>query len=273
MNIEILINRSIVYGLVTGVIVILYLASVGLAGHVLYTVSPRTSSFLAIFCTLIAAALFSPIKRRMQAFVDKTFFRVKYNYQLAIQNFSKALASAYDPDELVYLIVGEINNAIPVEKVALMLRSSSGRMFNVRGNQGLTEEEKKELRFKSNSNLVQVADRQSFPLVKRNRADFKNVNELPEEAVLDRIGIELLIPITLQEQLIGFLALGKKLSGARYSEEDLELLIPMSEEGFRALEHLRLQEKVILERAEREKFEEMNKLKSEFVSHVSVVCT
>ncbi|MFX0195495.1 MAG: ATP-binding protein [Candidatus Hodarchaeota archaeon] len=269
LDIEVIINRSIVYALVTGIIVTLYLVLVGVAGYVLQAMSPRTSTVLAIICTLIAAALFSPIRQRIQTFVDKNFYKVKYNYRLAIMDFGKALTSAHEQIELINLLIKKINAAIPTEKIALMLRSPSAKVFEVAGSQGMTEEEKSDLRFEFPSDLVQIADSRRVPLVKKGRAELSDVAELPKDTALDRIGIELLIPITLQEQLMGFLVVGKKLSEARFSKEDLELLIPMVEEGFMALERLRLQEAMILERAEKEKLEELSRLKSEFISHVS----
>lgn len=270
LDIEIIINRSIVYLLVTGTIVIMYLVLAGLAGYILGIVSPaKISIVFAIICTLIAAGLFSPIKQRIQTFVDKTFYRVKYNYRLAIKEFGNALYSAYNQIDLINLLMEKINAAIPFEKIALMLRSPSTKYFEVSVSYGMIEEEKRELRFDLASDLVQIIDNRKVSMVKKGRADFTDAGELPTETVLDKIGIELLIPIIIQGQLMGFLIIGKKLSNTRFSEEDIELLTTMTDEGFIALERLRLQETIILERAEKEKMEELNRLKSEFISHVS----
>jgi signal transduction histidine kinase len=63
--------------------------------------------------------------------------------------------------------------------------------------------------------------------------------------------------------------LGKKKSGERFTRDDLELLLTMSRELASNLERIRLQEEVFEERAEREKLDELNRLKTEFVSSVS----
>lgn len=269
MEIEIIIHRSIVYALVTGLIVGMYLTLVGLAGYVLQTVSPRTSSLLAIICTLIAAALFSPVKQRVQTFVDKTFYRVRYNYQLATKEFSRALTSARDQIETFLLIMEKVDAAIPVEKIIIMLRNPRLRIFEVGRSRGITDEEERALRFKFSDKLMKLIEQQKVPLIKKGRIELSDVAELPHEAVLDGIGIEVLIPVILQKKLMGLLLLGKKLSGARFSRDDLELLVPMAEEGFMALERFRLQEAMILERAEKKNLEELSRLKSEFVGHVS----
>ncbi|UCE04824.1 MAG: PDZ domain-containing protein [bacterium] len=269
LDIEVIINRGIVYALFTGVIISLYLVLVALAGHFFHSINPKTSHVIVIIFTLIAAVLFSPIRQRLQVFVDKTFYRVKYNYRLAINDFGKALVSSYNRIELIDLIIKKINAVIPVHKIALMLLSPSDKIFNVSGSQGMTEEEKRDLRFEFASELVQIVNSRNVPLVKKGRAELSDVAELPPMVVLDKIGIELLIPIALQEKFMGFLIMGKKLSEARFSEEDLELVSAMIADGFMALERLRLQEAMIIERSEREKLEELSKLKSEFISHVS----
>jgi two-component system phosphate regulon sensor histidine kinase PhoR len=63
--------------------------------------------------------------------------------------------------------------------------------------------------------------------------------------------------------------MGKKLSGDKYYREDFQLLIPMAEQSVAACERIRLREAMILEMAEKSKLEELTRLKSEFVSHVS----
>jgi len=69
--------------------------------------------------------------------------------------------------------------------------------------------------------------------------------------------------------LAGFLALGKKKSGERFSADDLELLSALLAELAVHLERVKLQEEVIYERASKEKLDELNKLKTEFISSVS----
>ena len=269
MDIEIVINRSIVYALITGIIVALYLILVGLAGHFLHTMSPGPSSFLIILFTLIAAVLFSPVKHRIQNFIDKTFYRVKYNYRLAIKDFGDAITSAHDQIQLTDLILEKINAAIPVDRIALMLRSDSERIFNVDVSQGMTEDELLDLRCELAEDLGHFIDKHRVPLIKKGRAELSDIVQLPVSAALDRIGLELIIPLTLQEKLMGLVVLGKKMSETKYSEEDIELLMTMANEGFMALERFKLQETMILERAEKEKLQELSNLKSEFISHVS----
>ncbi|MFC1502397.1 ATP-binding protein, partial [bacterium] len=269
MNIEIIINRSIVYTIITGIVVGVYLIVTGLVGHIFQVVSQRTEHFLLIGFTLLAAVLFSPLRNKIQAFVDKTFYRVKYNYQMAIRSFSESLTTARTVQQVANILLNKIHSVIPVKKMGLIQRTSSGAQFTVSASLELTEEEKKDLQFAIARHLVEFPNSKRDLYVYKEPGTAGSHESFPGDAYLDAIGIKVLIPISLQKNLAGFLALGEKMSKARYSDEDLELILPMAEEGFTALERLRLQEIMILERAEKAKLKELDNLKSEFLSHVS----
>ena len=269
-DIEIIINRSIVYLLVTGIIVSIYLLLSGFAGYFLETINPsRTYISFTIICTLIAAILFSPLKQRIQNLVDKTFYRLKYNYRLAVKDFGSAVFSTLDKTELLNLLMEKINEVIPVERIALVLKTPASEDYELSCSYGLNKNEKIELRFKLNSDLVKFIDEHKTPMIRKGRESFAPSIELPDVSILNKLGIEMLIPIDFQHQLSGFLIIGQKLSKIKFSEEDISLLSTMLEESFIALERLRLQESMILERIEKEKLEELNELKSEFISHIS----
>ena len=269
LDIEIVINRSIVYVIVTGIIVAIYLGLVGIIGHFLQTISPRSSYSFAIVFTLFAAVLFAPIKNRIQTFVDRTFYRVKYNYRLAIKDFGEAIGSVHDQKEISDLIVTKINNAIPIEKTVLLLPENSSRSYQIAASHGMSEDDLFEIHNELRDGITDQVDKCRTTLVKPGRADLTDFPKLKKTAGLNKLGIELVIPIMLQDKIVGILVLGKKMSGMRYSDEDIELLTRMASQGLGALEQLKIQEAIILERAEKEKLKELSDLKSEFISHVS----
>jgi hypothetical protein len=104
-DIEIVINRSLVYGILTSCIVGLYLILVGFTGKFLHDMSPQADSYITISCTLIAALLFNPAKQKIQEIVDATFFRVQYNYRLAIKAFSPLMVTVKSQAETLELLM------------------------------------------------------------------------------------------------------------------------------------------------------------------------
>jgi signal transduction histidine kinase len=269
LDIEVVINRSIVYAVVTGIIVATYLVLVGMMGYFLHSLSPRTSNFLIIIFTLVASIAFSPLKQRIQTFVDKTFYRVKYNYRLAMKDFSETIRSVHDQNQLINLMIEKINNAIPIKKLAFLLAEATGKIFRIAANHGMNENDLTDLRGDLSEARIELIHKSRNVLVKAGSADRSDYPELPNTIGLERAGIKIVIPVMQQEQIVGMMLLGEKRSEARYSEEDLALLTAMAHEGFQTVERIRLQENMIIERAEKEKLQELSDLKSEFVSHVS----
>ncbi len=269
LDIEIVIHRSVVYSIVTGIIIGLYLSLVGFIGYLLHTVSPRASSFLAIVCTLIAAILFSPIKNRVQLFIDKTLYRVKYNYQMAMKKFNKGLAFSRNEDEVIEILLTNIDHAIPVEKIVILSVMNKDKVIKIIGEKEISEKEKKSIRSELSSHFDKFIHRPKIVAAKKIAPQLSEVDELPEDSIFYKTGIDLLIPITLQGLPVGFLLVGRKRSGIRFTQRDLELFNQMADESFMTIERFRLQEAMIVEKAEKEKLKELNKLKSEFLSHVS----
>lgn len=269
LDIQIVINRSIVYVIITGIIAGLYLTIVGFSGQLLHSISRGTGSFLIILFTLLAAALFAPLKNRIQIFVDKTFYRVKYNYRLAIKDFSDAITSVPDQNQVLDLINKKINDAIPIEKMVILMPDTSARTYRVIASQGLNENELLDIRYELKEGLADQVNKSRRALVKAGRAEFSDFPKLPVTPGLDRLGIELIIPVILQEKIIGLLVFGKKMSGMRYSDEDIELLTRIASQGFETVARMKTQETIIMERADKEKLKELSDLKSEFISHIS----
>lgn len=268
LDVDIVIHRSIVYGIISGFIFVLYLIIVGLAGHLFNIHNPGKSPFLIILFTLSAAVLFSPIKSRVQTFVDKTFYRIKYDYRIAVNEFCQLLATVHDPDKLTKLMMDKMNKAIPIHQMVIMNSTDDNTSFQIIGNKGLPGKLRKKIEADFNTYYPDCIGNQSVPVAKKDRVETE-VRPFPPDSKMEKIGIQVLIPLIVQNQLTGALILGEKLSGSRYGEEDLELLSTMAREGQMTRERLKLQEHILLEKAEKQKLKELSRLKSEFISHVS----
>jgi signal transduction histidine kinase len=267
-DVEIVINRSIVYSLLTGAIIAFYLLLVGFAGNFLHDgISPNANSFIAIICTLLAAVIFQPAKQIIQRFVDRTFYRVKYHYRLAINAFSPLMVTARSRQETLELLMAHIENSIPLEKMAVLLPHNG--VFEIAASRGVKDEEKSWLGFSEDDEVIKLAKAQAKPLAKAGCADSSAVVDLPVWKKFERTGMEILLPVERSTGQWGGLLLGQKRSGTRYSAKDLELLSMLALEAFSALERIHLQEMTIYERAEKEKLEALSQLKSEFISLVS----
>lgn len=266
--IEVVINRSIVYVLLTGFIAGVHLLLVGLAGHFLQHMSTQTNSFAAIICTLVVVLLFNPAKQKVREIVDRTFYRVKYNYRLAIKQFSQLMVAARSRQETLDLLMQHIDSSVPIETLAVLLPHNGA--YEIAVSRGLREDEKKLL------NLAEARETEPTRTRALSSSEARHT-DLPQSGTASlrlqqrvaHTGMKKVLPVEISTGQWGYLMLGRKRAGNQYSEEDLELLSMLATEAFRALERIRLQEMAIQERAEKGKLEELNRLKSEFVALVS----
>jgi signal transduction histidine kinase len=109
-----------------------------------------------------------------------------------------------------------------------------------------------------------------LPVALQERVDPDVKVEPADVEVFERWDIEVVFPIVEpQKEILGFLVLGRKESGELYTREDMEYLGLMSAQAALAMGRIALQEKLILQNAEKEKLEEVSELKSLFVASVS----
>jgi hypothetical protein len=122
-DIDRIINRTLVYGLLTVLLGATYIVSVFGLGQLL---SPATGeSALAVAAsTLVVAALFQPARRRVQAAVDRRFNRRRYNAATSIQAFSSRLREQVDLDTLSTELLAVVDQTMEPTRVSLWLRPS-----------------------------------------------------------------------------------------------------------------------------------------------------
>jgi hypothetical protein len=122
-DIDRIINRTLVYGLLTVLLGATYTVSVFGLGQLL---SPATGeSALAVAAsTLVVAALFQPARRRVQAAVDRRFNRRRYNAATSIQAFSSRLREQVDLDTLSTELLAVVDQTMEPTRVSLWLRPS-----------------------------------------------------------------------------------------------------------------------------------------------------
>jgi len=121
-DIDLLINRSLVYGILTGVLAALYAGSIFLFGGFVRTLTHRQDDSLAIVVsTLGVAAVFQPLRRRIQFAIDRRFYRRRYNAARALEAFGAALHSEVEMAELGEQLVAVIERTMEPAHISLVL--------------------------------------------------------------------------------------------------------------------------------------------------------
>jgi hypothetical protein len=123
-DIDIIINRTLVYGSLTATLVGLYFGSVATTQTILRALTGQTEQpqIAIVVSTLVIAALFNPLRRRIQTFIDRRFYRRKYDARRTLDAFSARLRDKTDLEELTYELTGVITETMQPEHVSLWLR-------------------------------------------------------------------------------------------------------------------------------------------------------
>ena len=125
-DIDVIINRALVYGALSASLVLIYVGCVVGLQYAFRTLAGEDSQLVIVASTLVIAALFNPLRRRFQSFIDRRFYRHKYDARKTLESFGARLRQETDLDTLGGDLVSVVRETMQPEHVALWLREPSG---------------------------------------------------------------------------------------------------------------------------------------------------
>ena len=263
-DIEVVINRSIVYSVLTVFIISAYVLTVLLVTSIIGGQAVFEEYLFVVGVTLVVAWVINPLRGKIQRLVDESLFAARTNFRAAITRMSEALHTALSSEDLVTKLAASIHDVIPADAVAVYLlqggtltcKESYGRACP-----SIIPKTKEVAAVLMSSRALALPEAMSF-----SGSDINGAHSL----LLKEIGFAVCVPIKSESSdLIGMAALRPRSAKERYDENEIDLLVTLCAHAAEILERLSLQERIILERESKKRFEELSDIKSEFVSYVS----
>jgi hypothetical protein len=122
-NIDLIINRTLVYGSLTALLALVYFGGVAVTEAIFraFTGQERQPQLAVVVSTLVIAALFTPLRHRIQGFIDRRFYRRKYDARKTLEAFSAKMRDETDLDALSDDLVGVVRETMQPAHVSLWL--------------------------------------------------------------------------------------------------------------------------------------------------------
>jgi signal transduction histidine kinase len=228
LEIDAMVKRGAYYLVLTGTVGAGYVAAVVVFNSLL-SIGPVTSSpwFPTAFA-LGVLALLNPLRSRLQAFVDRLFFRTEYDAPRLLASAGERLAASLDPGGISERIREAVEAAIPNHGTRLFVRDAGAHLVELGSGQVLPPTVSAVV---GSGRLATAFD----PVERyRDAAEHERMR-----SALVSLGAELAIPLLLQDALTGVLTVGRKCSGRFYTAGDGEFLHALAQQAAIALESAR----------------------------------
>jgi len=241
-----LIRRGTIYFLLTGILTTLYILIIYLFNAVFMTSSYDEYLLLPLVLALLIVLLFNPLHEKVQRFIDKVFFRGKYDYQKLLKEISGAMASLLKFDQIKNLLLKSISQALQVSHVYLVVYDDSKRYFQFFSNDWECFNEKYQKLLDEKHPVIALLENSGKPLNK-NIVEMMTL-DLDERTqifyVFDILHATLIVPMVSKTKVIGMIVIGQKKSGELFVHEDLELLTTIANQSVTALENAKSYEEI-----------------------------
>ena len=250
-----IIKRTVGYVLVSVIIVGAYiLVSIGLNVYLGQYQLAQSRAFPLLF-TLGVILVFNPLRDRIQALVDRLFFRKEYDYGAIVEKVGGAMTHLLELPQILRRLTQTFIKDMFIDTSSVMLLSSAGATYQVFLADGERKEEVENKVIKRDKPLMEIIEGEKRELTKYDVLEDPKYSTVSESCASDfeALNASLIVPLVYQDQVIGCLNLGEKKSGKSYNREDIELLRTLANQGAVAIENARLfQENLEKQRMEEE---------------------
>ncbi|MCX6786120.1 MAG: ATP-binding protein [Candidatus Komeilibacteria bacterium] len=247
MDIRIVAGKIISYLLIAAFAYVTFYAVTGLNNSFFGSIFTTNAYLLGIPLALCFSIIFTPFQRLVQKLTKHYLFAGVYNSQETLENLTNQLTTIINLNQVIDLVVDTIKNTLYLDKSGVLLIDQSVQPVKYQIAKVIGFNRQNGISLVQNNFLTQYLTKNQKPLVKE-ELDFlseqaKNENDRQSFVTLKnhmtKIEASLCLPLISNNQLIGIIVLGDKISGGAYSQEDLKLLSLLSSQASIAITNAR----------------------------------
>ena len=241
LDIQLVIRKGLLYFVPTAIIATGYFLVVLFAVPAFRTLT-RQEILVTIALVTVTSVAVQPLRDKLQSWVDRLFFREKYDSSLMLQRLSATVASVLDLGQLTGMLLDAVTGTMHVEKAAFLIRHEEGREFRLMAQRGV--DQKADIVLGRDHPIVEALSRDDRILTHHDLEVLPQFKALwaQEKEALERIGAELFIPLRAKDALVGIFTVGRKRSDQTYSQDDRLTLTTLANQTAVAIENARLYE-------------------------------
>jgi two-component system NtrC family sensor kinase len=244
LDVGVLIRKGTAYFILTAVLTMIYVALIALFNTVFWETGQKHPLILPVFLALLMTLLFDPIRMKVQAFIDRLFFRGRYDYHQLLKDISGEMSSLLKFDQIKNLLLESIDTALQVTQACLLVYDDGQDRFHNFTNRDESAAGKCDILMDRAHPVVAFLETYKGPLnksmIEQKPRRFNHKQEILQ--VFDEIRAVLLVPLISKDRLIGMIGLGQKKSGQLFVQEDMELLSTIANQSVTAIDNARMYE-------------------------------
>lgn len=241
LDISVVIRKGLLYSIPTTIIGAGYFLIISLSLNVLRLYTGSFSGvklfLLSLFVAILTALIAQPFHQRAQLWIDRLFFREKYDLNLMLRRVSAATALVVDLDKLVSIILEDITNSLHLRRVVLLLKRGASGEFSMIASRGLEHSESLSLRH--NHPVVIWLENEKSTLSRNDLDVLPFFRSLwgDEKEELEHFGAESFVPLYGKGRLLGIFIFGAKLSEESYTNDDCLALMTLANQTAVAIQN------------------------------------
>jgi putative PEP-CTERM system histidine kinase len=267
MNIDVFVSRQVFYGSFTLIVISSYLILIGFIGQLLKILSIDFNViFYPIFVllSLLALSVFflsTTSRRIVTRFIDRHFYKNRYDYRFEWIELTNIISSAIDLNDLLKKFMDLVAETMCVNEITVWLYDVDDKKYHLSSSKDIPESESS---INIDRPLIKYLEEKAEPFSVVSETSDSRIKEIfnTNKEFFNGYSVSVMSPLIVKGDLVGFITLGREITGAVYNYEDYDMLKTLCHQAANAILNIKLSDRLVLAG----EMELMNKISS-FILH------